>query len=110
MINKTNEIARMLGQRAGVSPATGRASGSRHPLVIVTLPSLTAFPLALAVALLLVSAPARATDYDVGPGQPYAAIGDVPWESLAPGDRVRIHWRAAPYKEKWVIARRGTAA
>ncbi len=27
-----------------------------------------------------------------------------------PGDLVRIHWRATPYKEKWVIARRGTEA
>ena len=49
-------------------------------------------------------------DLRVGPGQPLAAIGDVPWESLAPGDAVRIHWRAAPYREKWVIGRAGTAA
>jgi len=48
-------------------------------------------------------------DYHVGPGQPLAAIADVPWAQLAPGDRVLIHWRAAPYREKWVINRRGTA-
>ncbi len=36
------------------------------------------------------------------------SIGDVPWETLAPGDRVLIHWRSAPYKEKWVIGRSGT--
>ncbi len=52
---------------------------------------------------------ALATDYDVGPGQALAAIGEVPWESLMAGDQVRIHWRAEPYKEKWVIARQGTA-
>ena len=52
--------------------------------------------------------PARAVDYEVGPGQPLAAIGDVPWETLEPGDRVLIHWRDTPYREKWVICRRGT--
>jgi hypothetical protein len=52
---------------------------------------------------------ARATVYDVGPGQPLAAIGDVPWHLLEPGDLVRIHWRAEPYREKWVIGRSGTA-
>jgi len=60
-------------------------------------------PLPLAALLL-------ATVYDVGPGQPLAAIGSVPWESLGPGDVVRIHWRATPYKEKFVIGRQGTAA
>ena len=51
-----------------------------------------------------------ATDYEVGevPGM-LAAISDVPWESLNPGDRVLIYWRATPYKEKWVLCRRGTA-
>ncbi len=57
---------------------------------------------------LLAAGVAQAADYDVGPGETYAAIGDVPWESLAPGDHVRIHWRSAPYKEKWVIGRSGT--
>jgi hypothetical protein len=34
----------------------------------------------------------------------------VPWESLQPGDTVRIHARATPYKEKFVICRQGTGA
>ncbi len=51
-----------------------------------------------------------AADYEVGEGPGMlTTISDVPWESLSPGDRVLIHWRAAPYKEKWVICRRGTA-
>ncbi|WP_164821562.1 S-layer homology domain-containing protein [Paenibacillus koleovorans] len=54
------------------------------------------------------SAAAGAT-YEVGPGQAYSAIGDVPWESLNPGDTVLIHWRSQPYKEKFVISRQGTA-
>ncbi len=48
--------------------------------------------------------------YHVGPGQPYANIGDVPFGNLAPGDVVRIHWRPQPYKEKLLISARGTAA
>jgi hypothetical protein len=38
-----------------------------------------------------------------------ANISDVPWEDLAPGDHVLIHWRASPYKEKWVLCRQGSA-
>lgn len=49
-----------------------------------------------------------ATDYHVGPNQALAAIADVPWATLQAGDRVYIHWRSTPYKEKWVINRQGT--
>ena len=52
---------------------------------------------------------AAAATYEVGPGQPLAAVGDVPWESLQAGDTVRIHWRAEPYREKFVLCVRGTA-
>lgn len=59
---------------------------------------------------LVVSVPAfaQSTLYEVGPGQEYEAIGDVMWESLEPGDTVRIHWRDEAYHEKFVIGRRGT--
>ena len=57
------------------------------------------------LALLLTPGLLCAVDYQVGPGQTYLAIGDVPWEALAPGDRVLIHWRDSAYQEKWVIAR-----
>jgi len=40
---------------------------------------------------------------DVGPGQPFAEPGEVPWESLGPATLVRIHHRAEPYRAKWVI-------
>ena len=63
-----------------------------------------------AAVVSLAAVSAAATDYEVGEGAGMlAAIGDVPWESLQPGDRVLIHWRAAAYKEKWVLCRRGTA-
>lgn len=49
------------------------------------------------------------TTYEVGEGKPYANINDVPLEKIAAGDTVLIHHRATPYREKWVIAARGTA-
>jgi len=65
--------------------------------------------LTICAALALAAPAARAAVYDVGPGHPLAAIGDAPWATLGPGDLVRIHWRAEPYREKWVIGRSGTA-
>ncbi|QSQ23389.1 polysaccharide-degrading enzyme [Pyxidicoccus parkwayensis] len=64
----------------------------------------------IALLVLLPSLAAQATEYRVGPDQPYTSIGAVPWESLAPGDTVLIHARSTPYAEKWVLGRRGTAA
>lgn len=46
--------------------------------------------------------------YEVGPGKPYEKIGDVPLESLNPGDTVKIYYKSTPYYEKWVIGRTGT--
>jgi len=66
--------------------------------------------LVVAVSSLLVSAMARAETYDVGPGRTYENIGDVPLGTLAAGDVVEIHWRAEPYREKFVIAAQGTEA
>ncbi len=62
------------------------------------------------VAYVLWHSPAAApgVTYEVGAGKEFSEVGEVPWESLAPGDRVDIHWRAAPYAAKWVICRRGT--
>ena len=64
----------------------------------------------LSLVVLLASPRAYAATYEVGPGKTYQKIGDVPWESLAAGDTVLIHWRTESYKEKWVICRQGTAA
>ncbi|WP_338415361.1 right-handed parallel beta-helix repeat-containing protein [uncultured Sphaerotilus sp.] len=49
------------------------------------------------------------TDYAVGPGQPLASLDQVPWERLAPGDTVRIHYSATPYRGKFLLAAHGTA-
>ncbi len=53
---------------------------------------------------------AEATTYNVGPGQPYATIGAVPWYTLKAGDTVFIHWKPTPYFEKILISGQGTAA
>ncbi|HEY9172804.1 MAG TPA: right-handed parallel beta-helix repeat-containing protein [Verrucomicrobiae bacterium] len=51
-----------------------------------------------------------ATVYEVGDAKPFTAIGQVPWETLAAGDTVLIHWRTNAYQEKWVICRQGAPA
>lgn len=60
------------------------------------------------VAALAAPAAARGEVYEVGPGRMFESIGQAPWAALQPGDTVLIHWRAEPYREKWVICRRGT--
>jgi len=50
-----------------------------------------------------------ATDYHIGEFQTYKTISAVPWETLSAGDRVFIHHRTAPYREKIVIRGQGTA-
>lgn len=64
--------------------------------------------LVFCLALLFLPLPALAATFEVGPGQPYVNIGDVPWENMQAGDQVLIHWRSEPYTEKWVIAVQGT--
>ena len=60
--------------------------------------------------LLLIPSLLTAKLYEVGPNQAMPTPEEVPWESLGPGDTVRIHWRAEPYRNKWVICRQGTQA
>ncbi len=47
-------------------------------------------------------------DYQVGPGQSYLQLSDVPWSKLQAGDTVRVHWRQQPYMEKLIINGNGT--
>lgn len=63
----------------------------------------------ICIAIVL-AAMSRGEIFEVGDGRPYGSIGSVPWESLQPGDEVRIHARAIPYREKWVLCRQGTSA
>lgn len=57
--------------------------------------------------MFLLARGAVAATYEVGPGKKLSALGEVPWESLQPGDTVLIHARAEPYREKFVICRAG---
>jgi hypothetical protein len=63
----------------------------------------------LVAALCACAGLSAANVYEVGPGRPLAAIGDVPWTTLEAGDTALIYWRPEPYREKWVVARQGTA-
>ena len=48
-------------------------------------------------------------DYQVGPNSGQLASLDlVPWESLAPGDTVRIFYKDTPYRGKILVAAAGT--
>jgi hypothetical protein len=50
-------------------------------------------------------------DYRVGPGLTYPTLESVPWESLGPGDTVRIEYNnGVPYTGKMFISAQGTAA
>lgn len=72
----------------------------------------TALSKAVGLVLLLLASvrPACASIYEVGPGQKYVNLGDVPWFKLTAGDTVNIHYRPTPYSEKILISGRGTAA
>jgi hypothetical protein len=47
--------------------------------------------------------------YEVGPQQRLRRLGDVPWATLGPGDRVLVSWRPEPYREQILISAQGTA-
>jgi len=66
--------------------------------------------LCIIVIITTISAHRRAFGftYSVGPEEPYTEISAVPWESLAAGDSVLIHWQSSDYHEKWVICLEGT--
>jgi hypothetical protein len=48
-------------------------------------------------------------DLEVGPGQKLTTLSDVPWETLGPGDTVRVHFKPEPYRDKILISQSGSA-
>jgi len=63
----------------------------------------------LFVAVLVLAGGAFAATYEVGPDRQLADPGQVPWESLSPGDTVLIYPRPEPYRSKFVLCRAGRA-
>lgn len=51
---------------------------------------------------------ANAETYDIGPGREFSHLSDFDWDSLDPGDIVKIHSTDEPYREKLVIRRSGS--
>src|SRR5688572_12332835 len=92
---------------AGCVGRPTRTSGHEVPMPTSFYRTLTS--LMLSATFVALASDVRGATYDVGPGQSFETPSAVPWESLQPGDVVRIHWRATPYRDKWVIARAGTA-
>lgn len=64
---------------------------------------------AAALLLLGLVPPARAAEYEIGPGKRYPTLGAVEWDRLGPGDTVRVHWQPEPYREKLKITCSGAA-
>ena len=52
--------------------------------------------------------PVAGNVYEVGPGKAYAEIIDVPWESIAKGDKVYVFARPEPYRNSFAIKPVGT--
>ncbi len=50
------------------------------------------------------------TIYNVGPGQTYTALNQVPWDKVVGGDTVKVFWQATPYLDKIVLNNSGTQA
>lgn len=65
--------------------------------------------LLLAMSWVLEIPPVQARVYNVGDGQEFPAIQEAPLDTLNPGDVVRIHYRAEPYRERFILRRSGTA-
>jgi hypothetical protein len=51
---------------------------------------------------------ANAQIYDIGPGKEFSHLSDFDWDSLDPGNIVKIYSSDVPYREKLVIRRSGT--
>lgn len=51
---------------------------------------------------------ANAYVYNIGPNQQFKQLSDFDWDSLQPGDVVKIHFKKGSYREKLVLRRSGT--
>jgi Right handed beta helix region len=73
---------------------------------------LVALPALIANAAPVVSVPMTGSrrTYNVGPGQQYAELTQVPFLSLEAGDVVNIHYRAEPYRTKIGLRAQGSAS
>ena len=80
------------------------------PLTTTTTITIPAAATTVAALFRATPPPGGPFTYNVGPGQTYTSLAQVPWTALFPGDTVRLHWRATPYAEKVLIPARGTAA
>ncbi len=45
--------------------------------------------------------------YEVGPGKKFERIAEVPFDSIGPGDTIKIYYRQKPYHEKFILRKSG---
>lgn len=50
-----------------------------------------------------------AREFNVGPGKQFEELSGVPWQTLIPGDHIRIHYRPTPYAAILFVGARGRA-
>ncbi|HTP39034.1 MAG TPA: putative Ig domain-containing protein [Steroidobacteraceae bacterium] len=86
-----------------VAAASSTSTGSSGSTSTTT----TVVPVTLACSSALTGSHAT---YNVGPGQTYTELTNVPWLSLVAGDVVNIYYRATPYKTWIGLKAQGTAA
>jgi hypothetical protein len=75
---------------------------------IAELRRVIVFSVLICLEVLFLSCEAFPSVYEVGPGKEFEGIGQVPLDTLEPGDIVRIYYRQEPYREKFILRRSGT--
>ena len=99
----------LLAIAAGSSLAAAQNVGRidlEHPGMLVWPPEATASgPNTCSLALTGIGA-----TFNVGPGQKYAELTQVPWLSLRAGDVVNVFHRSAPYRTKIGLRAQGSVA
>lgn len=66
------------------------------------------FRIIICLGVLFLSCKAFPSVYEVGPGKEFQGIGQLPLDTLEPGDIVKIYYRQEPYREKFILRRSGT--
>jgi hypothetical protein len=90
-------------------PPTG---GGGNPVVTSPDPSTTAWPPQVQASTKTSNCASalRGSNrtLNVGPGQTYSELTQVPWLSLTAGDVVNVYYRSTPYRTKFGLRARGT--
>lgn len=100
------------GGATGGGSGGGGASGGAGPLIALPEPPAPQAPAPTLASDCVHTGSGREFNIGGPTGSPNRVdtIGAMAWETLGPGDTVRIHWRDTPYAERIALFRSGTAA